>query len=117
MPIIEEIQEPNNVEANEKENTNVNIVSLTMNDKIALGNASKLQTKLYGDRSESESQAVNETSTVAKKEDMIKKFTRFSDNTARTGIITNFSILKYFQPLRDDPKRSSIYNSILKVIN
>lgn len=117
MPIIEEYKQPNNVDNNEEETTDYNVVSVTMNDKISLGNASKIQTKLYGDRSES--LVVDESSTLAKKEDMFKTFTRFSDKTARTGITNNISILKYFQPLRasNDPKMNSIFNSILKVMN
>lgn len=113
MPIIEEYKEHNNVEENEEETTDYNIVSVTMDDKIALGKASDLQKKLYGDRSES--QVVE--STVAKKDEILMTFRRFNNNKARNNITSNIAILNYFESLRADAEKKGIYNSILKVMS
>ena len=118
MPKIEPYEEPGNVETNDEETTDLSIVSITTEDKIALGKASKIQKQLFGDRSESkQGEAESKAEVETKRDDMIKTFTRFNNNTARNSIIRNIAILNYFEPLREstDPKMNSIYESILKV--
>lgn len=109
MSNIEAYEEPNSVEENVEETTDYNILSLTIDDKIALGETSEIQTKLYGDRIESK---------LAKSDEIVKAFRRFNNNTARNRIISNIAILNYFEPLRasTEPKMNSIYQSILKVL-
>ena len=100
-----------NVDDTDDETTDYNIVRVTMEDKIALGKASEIQTKLYGDRSEPQ--------IVESKDEMIKTLSRFNNNKARNSIISNIAILNYFEALRTskDPEMKSIYNSFLKVMN